>query len=82
MRRDQIVVGRTYWDKKKGLRKVIDIGPDGHGSECVRYALLCGRNNGKPLDHDQWGNPIYGCYTYSFQTWAKEWVEFGPDALK
>lgn len=82
MKREMIEVGKTYWDEKKGLRKVIEIGPDGHGSECVRYALLCGRRNGTPLKGDYYGYPIYGCYTHSFQLWAKQIVEFGPDALK
>lgn len=83
MKRGEIEVGKTYWDGKKGLRKVLLIGPDGHGSECVEYALLSGRNNGTPLKRDGYqGYPIYGCYTQSFQLWAKQIVEFGPDALK
>lgn len=82
MRREQIEVGKTYWDGKKSLRRIVEIGPDGHGSECVRYALLCGRANGQTRHHDESGNPIFGCYTQSFQIWAKKIVEFGPDEIK
>jgi len=83
MKREEIEVGKTYWDGKKGLRKVLEIGPDGHGSECVEYALLSGRKNGTPLKREAYQDfSVYGCYTQSFQLWAKQIVEFGPDALK
>lgn len=82
MRRELIETGKTYWDRKKGLRKILQIGPDDWGNECVRYALLCGKSNSQPRHHDEVGNPVFGCYTHSFQVWAKEVVEFGPEALK
>lgn len=82
MRRELIEVGKTYSDGKAGRRKVVDIGPDGWGETCVRYALLAGKNNGKPLSHDDAGLPIFGCYVHSFQVWAKQIIELGPDAQK
>lgn len=80
MRRELIEVGKTYADDKKGLRRIVDIGPDGWGETCVRYALLGGKNTSKPLSHDEAGIPIFGCYIHSFQIWAKKIVESGPDA--
>lgn len=72
MKREAIIIGKIYSDGAKSLRKVIRIEPDGHGTMCVIYALLRGKPNGKPLDHDQENNPIFGCYVHSFQRWAKE----------
>jgi hypothetical protein len=75
MRRGQIEVGKTYSDGKGGLRKILEIGPDRYESECVTYAKLAGKGNGKASEYDDAGNPIYGCYTHSFQIWAKTIVE-------
>ena len=80
MRRELIEAGKTYADAKGGRRKVIEIGPDGWGETCVQYALLAGKNTSKPLSHDDTGNPIFGCYVHSFQVWAKQIIESGPDA--
>jgi hypothetical protein len=82
MKKQDIVVGKTYWDRKKGLRKVIALAPDGYGEECVEYALLAGNNSSWPLRNDADGNSVFGCYVYSFQVWAKEAVMFGPQALQ
>ena len=71
MKREEITAGKIYSDGAKSLREIISIEPDGHGNMCVVYALLSGKPNGKPLDHDQECNPIFGCYLHSFQRWAK-----------
>lgn len=77
MKADQIVVGATYWDREKGLRKLVD----GYGEQVVRYKLLSGRRNGMLVKEEPDGLHIYGCNLVSFQRWAKEQVLFGPDAL-
>lgn len=82
MKAKQIAVGNTYWDLAKGLRKVIELRPDGHGNLFVRYKLLCGKANGMPVQEEPDGKHIYGCYLVSFRRWAKEQVCFGPDALR
>jgi hypothetical protein len=81
MKKSDIQVGKTYWDRKKGLRKVVALESDGYGEECVEYALLAGKNTSRPLRINADGKPVYGCYMYSFQVWAKEAVMFGPQAL-
>lgn len=75
MKREAIIAGKIYSDGAKSLREVISIEPDGYGTMCVIYALLRGKPNAKPLDHDPEGNPIFGCYVHSFQRWAKEVLE-------
>lgn len=82
MKASRIAAGNTYWDRKRALRKVVNVF-DQDGEVVVHYVLLCGQSNGSPLSlkHSD-GSPLYGCYMRSFQRWAKEQVFFGPDALK
>lgn len=82
MKADAITVGGTYWDREKGLRKVLEMGVDAYGVRTLRYKLLSGKANGQPLRVESDGHRVFGCNLSSFQRWAKEQVMFGPDALK
>lgn len=61
MKADAITVGGTYWDRGKGLRKVLEMGVDAYGVRTLRYKLLSGKANGQPLRVESDGHRVFGC---------------------
>ncbi|MHD0644169.1 hypothetical protein ACYPKM_00865 [Pseudomonas aeruginosa] len=68
-----IVVGGTYTNGKGGSRKVLHIGPDGHGETYIDYELIAGKSNGWPKSEG--GKEYFSCYMPAFQRWAKAKVD-------
>lgn len=81
MRKDEIVVGGTYSDGKKGLRKVLAEGPQYQlypgqvETDCILYEFLGGRTPDITYGTSENGKPLMHCTRTSFASWAKERVE-------
>lgn len=74
MKKSMIQVGKLYWDHKKGLRRVLEIGEDRFGEITVDYAQISGSRKDPSTRTCAYGYPIHGCYLRSFQEWAQEIV--------
>lgn len=81
MHKADIVVGGVYSDGKKGIRRVVDEGPQYklYGSQetedCLLYELLSGRRSDGERGKSEAGNPLYHCTRTAFAAWAKERIK-------
>jgi len=72
MKRENIEVGSVYWDGKKTLRKIVRVGKDGWGEDCVDYVQLTPLRNSQTKYSTPSGHTVWGSYDHSFLRWAKQ----------
>lgn len=82
MKRDQLRVGATYSDGKKGLRRIIAFGPEytlyssQTEHDCLLYAVVKGKA-GRDRGHTEQGEALRHSTAGSFAAWARsEAIEY------
>jgi hypothetical protein len=87
MKKTDIVVGGTYSDGKKGIRRVLAEGPayrlyDSQGdTDCLLYEHVAGKAPSYPRGKSPRGLPTLHCTRESFATWARRRLDVDGQAL-
>lgn len=71
MKKSEIELGKTYTDKKGGVRRIVGVGPyvlyDGQtDTNCVRYRIMAKKLGPYSVGSEK------NCTLISFAAWAKE----------
>lgn len=84
MKNSELRIGATYSDGKKGVRRIVDRGPQyklydaQEESDCLLYAIVKGPRPSLPRGQTEGGEWLMHSTVTSFAAWAKTEITFDP----